>query len=57
MALQGIFIHTLDVTPSCYLDMLERLQKQVYRAVGFTLGASLEPLFLFRNIVQPKFFL
>ena len=57
MVLQGIFIHTLDVTPSCYLDMLERLQKQVYRAVGFTLGASLEPLFLFRNIVQPKFFL
>ena len=31
-------------TPSFYLELLEKLQKQICRAVGFSLAASFEPL-------------
>ena len=31
-------------TPNCYLDMLDKLQKQKCRADGPTLAASIEPL-------------
>ena len=30
--------------PSCYLELLDMLQKRKYRTVGPSLGASLEPL-------------
>ena len=30
--------------PNCYLDTLEKLQKQVYRAVGPAVSASLDAL-------------
>ena len=30
--------------PSCYLEFLDKLQKRIYRNVGPSLAASLEPL-------------
>ena len=30
--------------PSCYLELLDKLQKQICRTVGHSLAASLEPL-------------
>ena len=30
--------------PSCYLELLDKLQKQICRTVGPSLAASLEPL-------------
>ena len=38
-------------TPSCYLDMLHKLQKRVCRIVGPTLATSLETLVHRRNVV------
>ena len=32
------------VAPSCYLELLDKLQKQICRTVGPSLAASLEPL-------------
>ena len=37
-------------TPSCYLEMLDKLQKQICRTAGPTLAASLEPLGLRGNV-------
>ena len=36
--------HVWACAPSCYLDMLHRLQKWVCRAVGPTLSVSVEPV-------------
>ena len=36
--------HEWAVAPSCYLDMLDRLQELLCRAVGLSLAASCEPL-------------
>ena len=36
--------HAWAGAPSCYLDMLDKLQKQIRRTVGPSLAASLEPL-------------
>ena len=36
--------HVWDGAPSCYLDLLDKLQKQICRIVGPSLAASLEPL-------------
>ena len=38
--------------PSCYLNILDKLQKQVCRTVGPTLGAFLEPLDHRRNVAR-----
>ena len=37
---------------SCYLDMLDRLQKRIYRIVSHTLAASLEPLAHHRHLAS-----
>ena len=37
------------VAPSCYLELLEKLQKRICRTVGVSLAASLEPLAHCRN--------
>ena len=34
--------HIWAGAPSCYLEMLEKLQKRIYRTVGLSLAASLE---------------
>ena len=36
--------HVWADVPSCYLELLDKLQKQIYRTVGPSLTASLEPL-------------
>ena len=36
--------HVRDGAPSCYLDLLDKLQKRICRIVGPSLAASLEPL-------------
>ena len=36
--------HVWAGAPSCYLELLDKLQKQIYRTVGPSLAASLEPL-------------
>ena len=36
--------HVWDGAPSCYLDLLDKLQKWICRIVGPSLAASLEPL-------------
>ena len=38
------FCHVWMVAPNCYLDMLDRLQKQICRSLGPELPASIEPL-------------
>ena len=42
--------------PSCYLELLDKLQKQIYRTVGLSLAASLEPLAHCRNKVSLSLF-
>ena len=47
--------HCCDVwagAPSCYLELLETLQKRISRTVGPSLAASLEPLAHRRNVVS-----
>ena len=36
--------HVWAGAPSCYLELLDKLQKQICRTVGSSLAASLEPL-------------
>ena len=36
--------HVWADPPSCYVELLDKLQKRVYRTVGPSLAASLEPL-------------
>ena len=36
--------HVWAAAPSCYLELLDKLQKQIYRTVGPSLAASLEHL-------------
>ena len=38
--------------PSCYLELLDKLQKRICRTVGPSLGASLEPLAHRRNVAS-----
>ena len=45
-----------DGALSCYLDMLLKLQKQVFRTVGPKLAASLEPLGHCRDIASLNLF-
>ena len=42
--------------PSCYLDLLDRLQKWICRIVGPSLAASLEPLAHRRNVASLSLF-
>ena len=38
--------------PSCYLELLDKLQKRICRTVGPSLAASLEPLTHRRNVAN-----
>ena len=40
----GYCCHVWAGAPSCYLGLLDKLQKQICRTVGPSLAASLEPL-------------
>ena len=38
--------------PSCYLELLDKLQKRIFRTIGPSLAASLEPLAHRRNVAS-----
>ena len=40
---------------SCYLELLDKLQKQIFRTIGPSLAASLEPLAHFRHVASLGF--
>ena len=42
--------------PSCYLELLDELQKQICRTVGPSLAASLEPLAHHQNVASLSLF-
>ena len=48
--------HVWAGSPSCYLDLLDKLQKQICRIVGPSLAASLELLAHRRNVASLSFF-
>ena len=48
--------HIWAGAPSCYLELLDKLQKQVCRTVGPSLAASLEPLAHCQNVASLSLF-
>ena len=48
--------HVWAGTPSCYLKLLDKLQKRICRIVGPSLAAPLEPLAHCRNVVSLSLF-
>ena len=48
--------HVWAGAPSCYLDLLDKLQKQICRTVGPSLAASLEPLAYCQNVASVSLF-
>ena len=50
------FCHVWAGAPSCDLDLLDKLQKRIWRIVGHSLAASLEPLAHRRNVASLSLF-
>ena len=50
------FCHVWAGAPSCYLELLGKLQKQICRTVGSLLAASLEPLDHRPNVASVSLF-
>ena len=48
--------HVWAGAPSCYLELLDKLQKWICRTVGPSLATSLEPLVHCRNVACLSFF-
>ena len=48
--------HVWAGAPSCYLDLLDKLQKRLCRIVGPSLAASLEPLDHRQNVASSSLF-
>ena len=48
--------HVWACAPSCYLDLLDKLQKRICRIVGPSLAASLEPLAHRGNVASLSLF-
>ena len=48
--------HVLAGAPSCYLELLDKLQKRIYRIVGPSLAASLESLAHRQNVASLSLF-
>ena len=48
--------HTWAGAPSCYLELLDKLQNRIRRTVGPSLAASLEPLAHRRNVASLSLF-
>ena len=55
-ACKGYCCHVWTGAPSCYLELLDKLQKRICRAVGPSTDASLEPLAYYRNIARLNLF-
>ena len=50
------FCHVWAGPPSCYLELLDKLQKRIYRTVGPSLAVSLECLAHHRNVSSLSLF-
>ena len=50
------FCHVWAGVPSCYLELLDKLQKQICRTVGPSLAASLESLACPQNVASLSLF-
>ena len=50
------YCHVWAGTPSCYLELLDKLQKWICRTVGPSLTASLEPLAQRQNVASLSLF-
>ena len=48
--------HVWASAPSCYLELLDKLQKQICRTVGPSLATSLQTLAHHRNVASLSFF-
>ena len=48
--------HIWAGAPSCYLELLEKLQKRICRTTGPSFAASLEPLAHHRNVASLSLF-
>ena len=48
--------HVWAGAPSCYLELLDKLQKRICRTVGPSFAASLEPLTHCRNVASLSLF-
>ena len=48
--------HVWAGAPSCYLELLDKLQKRICRTFGPSLAASLEPLAYRRNVATVSLF-
>ena len=48
--------HVWADAPSCYLELLDKLQKRICRTVDPSLAASLEPLAHYRNVASLSLF-
>ena len=48
--------HVCTGAPSCYLELLDKLQKRVCRTVGLSLADSLKPLAHCRNVARLSLF-
>ena len=48
--------YVLAGAPSCYLELLDQLQKWICRPVGPSLAASLEPLARYLNVANLSLF-
>ena len=46
----------MDGAPNCYLELFDKLQKQICRTVGPLLAASLEPLAYHQNVARLNLF-
>ena len=56
MSYMAYCCHVWGGAPSCYLDMLDKLQRWICRTAGPSLAASLEPLAHPRNLVSLSLF-
>ena len=48
--------HVWAGAPSCYLELVDKLQKQICRTVGLSLASSLEPFAHCRNVASVSLF-
>ena len=48
--------HVRAGAPSCHLELLDKLQKRICRAVGLSLAVSLEPMAHCRNVASLSLF-
>ena len=50
------YCHVWAGAPSCYLQLLDKVQKRICRTVGPSLSASFEPLAYRRNVASSSLF-